>query len=92
MATDQTTQSSETQLRAGLEVRGAKGKLLGSVDEVVQDPESGEAVAFTVRHGLLGRKRKHLPAHTVQRVEGDTAILRFTIAEFKELPDGGAQA
>ncbi|MGH9174746.1 MAG: PRC-barrel domain-containing protein [Vicinamibacterales bacterium] len=88
MAIDEASAARETGLRSGLEVRGAKGRLLGAVENVLHEPATGEPVAFTVRHGLFGRKRKHLPIHTVQRIDGAAVVLRFTITEFKQLPDG----
>ena len=74
--------------RQGMEVRGAAGKLLGKVGRVIEDA-AGQASSITVQHGLLGRKQKQIPAGEIKQVTGDTVVLRFTIVEFKELPDLG---
>ena len=74
--------------RQGMEVRGALGKLLGKVGQVTSDA-SGTPTNFTVQHGLFGRKQKWIPAGEIKQVTDDTVVLRFTIVEFKELPNAG---
>jgi hypothetical protein len=74
--------------REGMEVRGALGKLLGKVGRVDTD-DMGQPASITIKHGLLGRKEKQVPAHEIKEVTGDTVVLRFTVVEFKQLPDLG---
>ena len=74
--------------REGMEVRGAIGKLLGKVGQVETDT-SGSPTSITVQHGLLGRKQKQIPATAIKQVTDDTVVLRFTVVEFKELPNAG---
>jgi hypothetical protein len=68
-------------------VRGALGKQLGSIADVTADTTGGTPASFTIKHGLLGRKLKRIPTHEVKEIQGDTVFLRFTRAEFKELPN-----
>jgi sporulation protein YlmC with PRC-barrel domain len=74
--------------REGMEVRGAIGKLLGKVGSVEANA-SGGPVSITVQHGLFGRKSKQVPASAIKQVTDDTVVLRFTVVEFKELPNIG---
>jgi len=74
--------------REGMEVRGAAGKLLGKIGQVTTDT-SGSPASITVQHGLLGRKQKQIPATAIKQVTDDTVVLRFTVVEFKELPNVG---
>jgi|GEM_PF-3992608 len=84
-------QSSIEQLgipREGMEVRGAVGRLLGKVGKVSMDG-AGQPETIVVQHGLLGRKSKQIPISAVRQVTDDTVVLRFTVVEFKELPNAG---
>jgi hypothetical protein len=73
-------------IQPGMPVRGAFGKLLGSVGQIVTD-ETGEVTAFTIKHGIFDRKVKEVPAHEIKQVTDEAIILRFTKSEFKLLPD-----
>lgn len=73
-------------LREGMEVRGAAGKLLGKVGEIVGDG-TGQPVNFTIQHGILGRKRKVIPVHEIKQVTDEGVVVKFTLVEFKELAD-----
>lgn len=72
--------------REGMEVRGALGKLLGKVANVATD-DTGQPSSITIQHGLFGRKHKQIPAGEIKQVTDDGVVLRFTVVEFKELPD-----
>ena len=71
----------------GMDVLGAHGKKLGTIDEVFRDSTSGKLTGFTVTHGLFGRKRKRLPADVIDHVEEHTVVLVIDAAEFDQLPD-----
>ncbi|MDI3338936.1 MAG: CBS domain-containing protein [Sphaerobacter sp.] len=73
-------------IEAGMAVKGINGRKLGTVNDVVVDPQ-GELSAITVRHGLFGRKHKRIPADTIDHVEGDAVFLSITGTEFNVLPD-----
>lgn len=71
---------------AGMTVKGSNGRKLGTVDQVIVDP-NGELTAFTVQHGLFGRKHKRIPADLVGQVEDDAVVLSISGTEFNMLPD-----
>jgi sporulation protein YlmC with PRC-barrel domain len=76
-------------IQPGMPVRGAAGKLLGSIGRIVTDEETGEVTTFTIKHGLFDRKVKEVPVHEIKQVTDEAVILRFTKADFKLLPDIG---
>ncbi|MBX5445561.1 CBS domain-containing protein [Sphaerobacter sp.] len=71
---------------AGMVVKGANGRKLGTVDQVIVD-SNGDLTAFTVQHGLFGRKHKRIPADLVGQVEDDAVVLSIAGTEFNMLPD-----
>lgn len=71
---------------SGMTVKGSNGRKLGTVDQVIVDP-SGDLTAFTVQHGLFGRKHKRIPADLVRQVEDDAVVLSISATEFNMLPD-----
>lgn len=75
-------------LEQGMKVIGAAGKNLGSVDEVDLNSE-GHIAHFTVKHGLLGRHAKRLPADVIARVTDNEVHLNIDQMEFKMLADIG---
>lgn len=70
-------------IRSGMEVVGANGNKLGTVDEVML--EGDRPTAFTVKHGLVGRKHKQLAMDIIDRIDNDTVALRIDKTEFKFL-------
>lgn len=88
MATEQSSSATGAiDVQPGMPVRGALGKVLGSVGQLVPDEQTGEVTAFTIRHGLFDRKVKTVPANEIKQVAEGAVILRFTKTEFKLLPD-----
>lgn len=79
-------------LRSGMTVVGAAGKKLGTVSELIRDTMTGELAGFVVAHGLLGRKHKRLTPEVIDRVEGDTVVLKIDAREFGLLADIEAQS
>ncbi|GBD16266.1 hypothetical protein HRbin26_01161 [bacterium HR26] len=79
-------------LRSGMTVVGAAGKKLGTVSELIRDTMTGELAGFTVAHGLLSRKHKRLTPEVIDRVEGDTVVLKIDAREFNLLADVEAQS
>jgi CBS domain-containing protein len=79
-------------LRSGMTVVGAAGKKLGTVSELIRDTMTGELAGFVVAHGLLGRKHKRLTPEVIDRVEGDTVVLKIDAREFNLLADVEAQS
>jgi CBS domain-containing protein len=77
-------------LEQGMKVVGVSGKNLGSVDEVDLNSE-GHIAHFTVKHGLLGRHAKRLPADVISRVEDNDVHLNIDQMEFKMLADVGEE-
>jgi CBS domain-containing protein/sporulation protein YlmC with PRC-barrel domain len=73
-------------LEKGMTVLGASGSKLGTIDEVDLTPE-GRIAHFTVKHGLLTKHHKRLPADVIKAVDGDTVILNLDQPEFKMLAD-----
>lgn len=73
-------------LEQGMTVKGDAGHKLGTVGVVDLNPE-GAIAHFTVKHGMLGKHYKRLPADVVQSVEGDTVNVNLDSAEFKMLAD-----
>jgi hypothetical protein len=71
-----------------MKVVGASGKNLGTVDLVDLNSE-GHIAHFTVKHGLLGRNAKRLPADVINQVEGNEVRLNLDQMEFKMLADIG---
>jgi CBS-domain-containing membrane protein len=73
-------------LQQGMTVHGASGKKLGTIDQVDLNAE-GHISHFTVKHGLLGRNAKRLPADVIASVTGDDVTLSLDQMEFKMLAD-----
>jgi hypothetical protein len=69
-----------------MKVVGAAGKNLGTIDLVDLNSE-GHIAHFTVKHGLLGRNAKRLPADVINRVEDNQVHLNLDQMEFKMLAD-----
>jgi CBS domain-containing protein len=73
-------------LEQGMTVMGDAGHKLGTVDAVDLSPE-GNIAHFTVKHGMLSKHYKRLPADVINTVDGDTVTLNLDSAEFKMLAD-----
>lgn len=71
---------------AGMTVNARAGKKLGTVDQVIVDPD-GALTAISVQHGFLRRKHKRIPADLIDRVEGDQVVLSIDQMEFNMLPN-----
>lgn len=76
----------EPSIGSGLNVVGSDDKKLGTVDQVIVDP-AGRLMAFTVTHGLLGRKHKRVPADVIDHVEDDNVVVSIGHTEFSQLAD-----
>jgi len=75
-------------LEQGMNVMGASGKKLGTVDEVDLNPD-GNISHFTVKYGMLGRHAKRLPADVINGVSDGAVNLALDQLEFKMLADVG---
>jgi uncharacterized protein (TIGR02271 family) len=75
--------ANETVIRPGASVDATDGRL-GTVDEVLVRPETGELATLIVRRGWNDR-RLHVDAAQVARVAGDTVHLRTTREEAERL-------
>lgn len=73
-------------LEQGMKVVGEQGKSLGTVDAVDLNAE-GHIAHFTVKHGMIGKHYKRLPADVIASVSGDTVTLNIDAMEFKMLAD-----
>jgi CBS domain-containing protein len=73
-------------LEQGMTVMGDAGHKLGTVEVVDLSPE-GNIAHFTVKHGLLGKHYKRLPADVINTVDGDTVTVNLDSVEFKMLAD-----
>ncbi len=73
------------EIRSGTEVRGVGDEKLGKVDDIVI--ERNIVAAFTVSHGLLGRRQKRITAEHVASVDDNSIHLDFGKTEFGLLPD-----
>jgi len=78
--------ASEMMIRTGAGVDATDGRL-GTVDEILVRPETGELVTLIVRRGWSDR-RVHIDAAQVDRVEGDTVRLRISREEAERLGAG----
>lgn len=76
----------ELNVIAGQDVIGTGDKKLGSVDQIIVDPEN-RLLAFTVAHGLFGRKHKRIPADVIDHVDQDKVYLSIGNTEFNMLAD-----
>lgn len=79
-------QAAGPQLAVGMNVVGENGDKLGSVSEVLTNPQ-GRATHFLVQHGLLRKKHKRVPVDEVMHSQGDTVTVAMTGQEFGFLPD-----
>lgn len=70
---------------SGMTVYGSDDKKLGEIDQVIT--ERGAAVAFIVKHGLLGRGHKRIAAEHVTAVEDGSVRLVIGKMEFNQLAD-----
>ena len=86
------SESVSLRTKSGMTVVGAAGKKLGTVSELIRDTMTGELAGFVVAHGLLGRKHKRLTPEVIDRVEGDTVVLKIDAREFNLLADIEAQS
>jgi len=75
--------ASETVIRPGASVDATDGRL-GTVDEVLVRPETGELVTLIVRRGWSDR-RLHVDASQVDGLDGTTVRLRITREEAERL-------
>lgn len=73
-------------LEKGMTVMGPSGHKLGTVDAVELNSE-GNIAHFLVKHGLIGKHNKRLPADVIDNVSGDTVTLNIDSTEFKMLAD-----
>jgi CBS domain-containing protein len=73
-------------LQQGMTVMGDAGHKLGAVEAVELSPENNIA-HFTVKHGMLSKHYKRLPADVINTVEGDTVTVNLDSMEFKMLAD-----
>lgn len=62
-------------INAGARVIGYGGSKLGTVQQPIHDPESGELTAFTVRCGIFGRKNKLIPAERIKQIMPGTGAV-----------------
>lgn len=85
---DQDRNAPTLHLEQGMNVIGAAGKKLGSVDEVDLSAE-GHISHFTVKYGMLGRHAKRLPADVINNVSDGEVHLNIDQLEFKMLADVG---
>jgi CBS domain-containing protein len=74
-----------TEIHSGMEVRGAGDEKLGKIDDIVIERDI--VAAFTISHGLLGRRQKRITAEHVASVDADAIHLDFGKTEFGLLPD-----
>lgn len=81
-----TSEGPAVHLERGMKVTGSRGKKLGTVDEVDINTE-GHIAHFTVKHGLLSKKTKRLPADVIRTYSGDEVVLSIDEMEFKMLAD-----
>lgn len=84
--------ASRSSIREGMRVVDIRGKALGTATQARYDAANGELAAFSVQHGLFGRKHKPVPAHLIKQVDDDVVTLKFSVAEFKELRDAEDRA
>ncbi len=75
-------------LEQGMKVVGAAGNKLGTVDQVDLNAD-GNIAHFTVKHGLITKHVKRLPADVIAHVQGDEVRLNIDQTEFKMLADLG---
>jgi CBS domain-containing protein len=83
---DQDRDAAIVHLEQGMTVMGDAGHKLGTVDAVDLSPE-GNIAHFTVKHGLLTKHYKRLPADVINTVDGDTVTVNLDSVEFKMLAD-----
>jgi hypothetical protein len=74
-------------LTEGMQVVGADGNQLGTLDGVMRSSTTGQPSAILVKHGRVIHKRKQIPAFEIHDVEPDRVILDFDAKEFKLLPN-----
>lgn len=72
-------------LRPQMRVVGAQNCGLGKIVLIERDDSTGDVVALTVRHGLLGRQSTRVPAKNVKWVNQDSVVLDLNRAAFKRL-------
>jgi CBS domain-containing protein/sporulation protein YlmC with PRC-barrel domain len=77
-------------LEEGMKVVGEGGSKLGTVSEV-DVTSDGNIGHFGVKHGLLGRHTKRLPADVIKTASGDTVHVSIGPMEFKMLADVGEE-
>jgi len=80
------TEPGAPSVASGMDVQGTGGKKLGTIDQIVLD-QVGRLSAFAVKHGLLGRKHKRIPADLIEQIDGETVVLSIGPTEFNMLAD-----
>ncbi|MHB8648482.1 MAG: PRC-barrel domain-containing protein [Thermomicrobiales bacterium] len=75
-------------LSTGTDVKTRDGDKIGTVDELVVDPQRGKVTEMIVRKGLFGGKEVRIPTQFIDEIDDDTVYValdkerleRFTVA------------
>ena len=59
---------------------------VGTIEEIIIEPETGRASQIVIHTDGRNRQELNLPISVIDRVEGDTVILKLTMKEIKSLP------
>lgn len=65
-------------LTTGTDVKTRGGEKIGTVDELVVDPERGKVTAIVVKQGLFGNKHVRIPAQVIDEIDADTVYIAGT--------------
>lgn len=75
------------EIREDVQVKTAKGEVVGKVDRVVIDPGTLKVTHLVVQKGLLFTRDKVIPAEWITSTSEDEVILKPDIVDFDALPD-----
>jgi Mg/Co/Ni transporter MgtE len=76
----------QLQVQPGMEVQGASGGHIGTVEHVVTDGQ-GRITHLAVSSGRLMKHHKRIPADLVSHADGQNVVLAIDKDELKRLPD-----
>lgn len=75
------------QFKKGVHVNAADGKRIGTVEQVVMDPQDGQITDLIVHTGHLLGADKVMPVEHVSVAGDEDVTLDMSVEQFKDLPD-----
>jgi len=87
LRTEQQIPEGTVALEEGAKVVSRDEKHIGSIEEVLTDPESNRATNLIISKGLFLKERKMVPTFWIKKVEEDEVHLAIGSELFESIPD-----